>query len=263
MLNREIAARARHQLEDTLQRYLAQLQLVEQSAIELHKLRTECNAYIFGVVQPYINTLADVPVSLCQPFERYQVEQDYFESVAREVEAQFRNHGNDFSFGGLEGLMGLSTSTGPLFKSHPLALLVGMGALTPELGLPLLAGQAASMLLGPLLWALPPLLALGLWGVREMNARAAQKANDHSLILEKGMVTLLVSRQEIMSLYALTEAQVTGMKALFDAVRDTLPPSYADFSKEQFESLAALLNHVQTLSCLLNKKAMGEEGRHA
>jgi hypothetical protein len=53
------------------------------------------------------------------------------------------------------------------------------------------------------------------------------------------------------------------MRRLFELLTEDAPHSYDEFTLEKKTMLAALINHVQSLSVLLNKTVQGNGGEKA
>ncbi|WP_430494738.1 hypothetical protein, partial [Burkholderia sp. BCCCDS18] len=90
------------------------------------------------------------------------------------------------------------------------------------------------------------------------NAKVAEEAHQRRIPIEKGIASLRMAAGEIDGLKTLTLTHSAGMKSLLAALKQTAPTDYCQFSAESKDALGALINHVRTLSALLNKTILAK-----
>jgi hypothetical protein len=117
------------------------------------------------------------------------------------------------------------------------------------------AGGALLALAGPVGWGLAGLAAAGgATYVSRANAKTAEEADAKRLPIEAEIRSLKHAGVEITKLLELTREHANGMQSLLKALKRNSPNSYRKFTDKQKEQIGALVNHVQVLSELLNKK---------
>lgn len=117
------------------------------------------------------------------------------------------------------------------------------------------AGQTLLALAGPVGWAIG---GISLLGTGVFSARKNKKIGEEAMAKRKEIMTLDKSLKaalvEIKELLGLTKTHVNGTKELLDQLKAIPTQDYSKFSAEQKQKLGALVNHINSLSALLNKK---------
>ena len=86
------------------------------------------------------------------------------------------------------------------------------------------------------------------------NKQIAQKANQERAKIETHSSTLKIALIELEKLINLTLTHNKGIKSILKQLKKNAPKNYTDFSSYEKQLLASLINHIQSLSKLLNKK---------
>lgn len=279
MLNREAVATARQQLEAAAKNYDARQAEVQGLATTLYDLRRESSELLIGDVEAYVNSLAATPKEFDRAFDEYKVEYHTFKGVVEKVDRQMHDATVAGSAGAGVGAaagaatalmaptaaMAIATTFGTASTGTAIASLSGAAATNAALawlgggalavgGGGMSSGGALLALAGPIGWGLAGVAVAGgglfMW---HKNGQIAEEAHDRRLAIEKGIASLKIAAGEIEALHHLTLLQVIGMKALFSRLKQSAPTDYTQFSTQDKEAIGALINHVRTLSTLLNK----------
>jgi hypothetical protein len=117
------------------------------------------------------------------------------------------------------------------------------------------AGEALLVLAGPVGWAIGglALLGTGMWASNK-NARIAEDATQQGEKIEGKTKALKAAQREIKGLMEATRTHAAGIGEQLAWLVGSTPADYRLFSEEQRHHLGALINNVQSLSALLNKK---------
>jgi len=100
--------------------------------------------------------------------------------------------------------------------------------------------------------------AIGLIGgglfASSKNKDLAEKANNQRKEIETTVKTLEASTVEINGLIKLTNEHSRGVKLMLLTLSKSAPSNYLSFSQSHKQMLSALINHIESLSMLINKK---------
>ena len=119
----------------------------------------------------------------------------------------------------------------------------------------MVAGEAFLALAGPVGWAIggTALVTAGLFA-RSRNRSIARDAATETKKIQTHIAAHKAAKVEVNRLTSLTERHVDGVTVLLAQLKERAPGNYLEFSVVQKEWLGALINHVHSLSELLNKK---------
>ncbi|WP_430226928.1 hypothetical protein [Paraburkholderia tropica] len=279
MLNREAASTARKQLEAAASEYDKHQSEVQALATALYNLRRESSELLIGAVETYVNSLASTPREFSRAFAEFNVEYRTFEGVVAEVDRQM--HDINVTGGTATGVgvaagastallapsaaMAIATTFGTASTGTAIASLSGAAATNAALawlgggalaagGGGMSAGGALLALAGPVGWTLAGAAVVGgglfVW---HSNGKVAEEAHAKRIPIEKGIASLKMAASEIGALKHLTLTHSIGMKSLLGKLKQSAPTDYNQFSAQNKEALGALINHVRSLSALLNK----------
>lgn len=280
MFNFKEKSKALAQLETAQSNYEAAAKDVNAGSEKLFNLRKSSSEELIPSVEAYINTLANTPKEYDKTFVEFKAEYEVFQCILFELEAMAREAtikaGGASALGIAAGVStaafaptaamaiattfgtastgtAISTLSGAVATKTALAWLGG-GALSAGGG-GVAAGQALLALSGPIGWAIGgvTLLGGGLYA-RSKNIKVASEALDASKKLITQTAELNANYKEITRLISLTQDHAEGMKLLLRRCEMAAPHDYADFESSHKEWLGALVNHVHSLSQLLNKK---------
>lgn len=250
------------------------------NAEELFKLRQSTSLELIPEVEAYVNSLANTPKDFDKSFAEYKAEFTAFKSILHELElaakqAQIKAGGGAAvgvaagigtvafaptaamavatTFGTASTGTAISTLSGAAASKAALAWLGG-GALAKG-GAGMAGGKALLALAGPVGWAVggTAVVGAGLFA-RSKNGKIANQATVARKELE---VHIRTARSAILEIYRLleqTDKHTKGMREILTKLKQDAPVDYNQFNLEMRQSIAALINHVHSLSELLNKK---------
>ncbi len=119
----------------------------------------------------------------------------------------------------------------------------------------MVAGEALLALAGPIGWAMGgAALVGGTLFARSKNKASAEEANQKRRNIETETKKYKAAYEEITRLYSLTSEHVDGMKKLLAQLKAYAYSDYTQFESGHKNQLGALINHVRSLTELLNKK---------
>lgn len=279
MLNMDAAATAKRQLEKAIDEYDSHQTQTKNLAERLYTLRKKSSDELIGPIESFVNALASVPRKFSRTFAEYHIELRTFNGVIAAVDTRLKDikvngtagTGAGVAAGAATALlaptaaMAVATTFGTASTGAAIASLSGAAATNAALawlgggalaagGSGMAGGGALLALAGPVGWGLAGLAAVGgVTYVARANNKIAKEAAEKLKPIEAGICTLKVSMQEISRLLDLTQEHTQGMRKIFKSLSKSTPHSYSDFDENQKEMLASLVNHVQSLSALLNK----------
>lgn len=279
MLNRDAAAAARNKLQEAVSQHKSHLESATRLSTELYELRRKTSHSLVADVEAYVNSLANTPKEFSRTFSEYHVERKTFDGVVHKVDSELQDvtvkgtagAGAGVAAGAATALMGptaamaVATTFGTASTGTAIASLSGAAATNAALawlgggalvagGGGMTAGSALLALAGPVGWGLAGLAAAG--GAAYMarsNAKIAEEANAKRLPVEAEIRSLKVVIISVTSLRDRTQAHVEGMRQLLKTLQARAVKNYVEMPSEDKQQLAALLNHVQSLSKLLNQ----------
>lgn len=280
MFNRCLKNEAIDRLEATNNRYNAIASSVRDKSVSLYNLRSMSSNEVIAAVESYINKLANSPKEFDKSFSTYKAEfklfTDLLDELKIEADKAKRNLGSATGAGVAAGVgvaafaptaaMAIATTFGTASTGTAIASLSGAAATNAALawlgggalaagGGGITAGNALLALAGPIGWAIggSTLVIAGFWA-NSKNKEIAQKANAQRKEIEVSISTLNAAEYEIKSLISQTQQHNNGVKELLAHLKAHASNNYMEFTTAQKEKLAALINHIQSLSKLLNKK---------
>lgn len=282
MLNGDLKKEALSKLNNSVDTYKDWVKKVQAVSADLFVLRKKSSEEIIGSVEAYINTLANTPKEFDRSFAEYKAEFRVFERMLNELKVKSDNV--DFEFGTtatagvLAGVgtaafaptaaMAIASTFGTASTGTMISLLSGAAATNASLawlgggalavgGGGMAAGEALLALAGPIGWAIGGAAIIG-GGLlaRSKNEKIANEANDKRKEVEILSKELKAANHEVNSLITLTKNHVLGVQAILSALSNKAPKNYNDFSPNDKNNLAALKNHIESLSKLLNKKVV-------
>jgi hypothetical protein len=280
MLNKELATTARNKLNRAVDEHAAQIKYVTTLSTDLYERRRESSHELIPKVEAYVNSLTAKPKEFSRAFAAFDVERRTFDGLVEEVDSMLHDAvvtstsgaGVGVAAGAATALMAptaamaLATTFGTASTGTAIASLSGAAATNAALawlgggvvaagGGGMAGGSALLALAGPIGWGLAGLAAVG--GVTysaRANAKVAEEADAKRLPIEADIRALKQVALEIMKLLDLTKTQTDGMQALMKSLKRGAPDDYRKFTADQKSKAGALVNHVETLTQLLNMK---------
>ncbi|OZY86047.1 hypothetical protein CBP51_03175 [Cellvibrio mixtus] len=280
MFKSDVKKEALKALEKAQADYTDLCERAQEKAEELFKLRQSTSLELIPEVEEYVNCLANTPKDFDKSFAEYNAEFTAFNSILHELEhaskeAQIKASGAAAvgvaagvgtaafaptaamavatTFGTASTGTAISTLSGAAASKAALAWLGG-GALTSG-GAGMAGGQALLALAGPVGWAIggTAIVGAGLFA-RSKNGKVADQATAARKELEVHARTTQSTILEICRLLEQTRKHAKGMRKILATLKLGAPEDYNQFDLEMRQSIAALINHVNSLSMLLNKK---------
>lgn len=280
MLNGDLKKDALNQLQHAQSTYAKGVELVTRDSEKLFVLRQESSQNVIGSVEEYINRLANSPKEFDRSFATYKAEFKVFTNMVRQLEIEAAaidfKAGTSAASGVAAGVgvavmaptaaMAVATTFGVASTGTAISALSGAAATNAALawlgggalaagGGGMASGSAFLALAGPVGWAIGGTALVGsALFARSKNRKIAEEANAKRKVIEVHNASLKAAGHEITRLIDATKQHVNGVNGLLYQLTQTAPKDYRMFSGQQKEWLGALINHIQSLSMLLNKK---------
>ena len=280
MLNGDLKKFALQELENAHHSYQKAMAAVCESSEKLYTLRQTSSEVVIGAVEKYINTLANTPKEFDRTFAEFHAEYRTFTRIIYEIKREAENvnikAGGSAAAGVATGAgvaafaptaaMAIATTFGTASTGTAISALSGAAATNAALawlgggalaagGGGMVAGEAVLALAGPIGWAIGGTALIGgALFARSKNKAIAEEANKKRRDIEVYTREFETAHREIARLYSLTTEQVKGMNNLLGLLKSGAPSDYKSFSATDKDRLSALINHIRSLSALLNKK---------
>lgn len=280
MLNGDLKKEALNQLQHAHSNYVENVKIVTADSENLFVLRQKSSEEVIGSVEEYINRLANSPKEFDRSFATYKAEFRVFTNIIQqlEIEADAINFkaGTSAASGIATGIgvaamaptaaMAVATTFGVASTGTAISALSGAAATNAALawlgggalaagGSGIAGGSAFLALAGPVGWAIGGTALVGsALFARSKNRKIAEEANAKRKTIEIHNAKLKAAEHEITRLIDTTKQHINGVNALLYRLNQTAPQDYRHFSSEHKEWLGTLINHIQSLSALLNKK---------
>jgi hypothetical protein len=280
MLNSAMKKEAITALKATQEKHVAEANVVGEASARLFDLRQASSEQIITKVEEYVNTLANTPKTFDKTFAEYRAEFATFDEIIAQIEEEARKVNSRAGTGAAAGVatgvgvaalapsaaMAIATTFGTAGTGTAISALSGAAATNAALawvgggalaagGGGMAAGEAFLALAGPVGWAIAgtALVAAGLFA-RSRNRAIAGDAAVETKKIHTHIAALTAAKVEINRLLRLTERHVDGLTVLLGQLIERAPKDYLEFSNVQKEWLGSLINHIHSLSELLNKK---------
>jgi hypothetical protein len=285
MLNGDLAEKARKDLEQAIQAHTDVAERATEVSLELYELRKKTSHKLIPAVEQFVSSLAATPKEFDKAFEEFRIQVAAFDSLVEEVTDALHDvavkggvsagagvaAGAATAFAAPTAAMAIATTFGTASTGTAISALSGAAASNAALawlGGGALAAGGGGMSGGTALLALAGPVGLGLAAVcaaggaiyvRSKNTSIAEEANGRRAEVEARRLETEVARIEVGKILDLTKQQVSGIRQLFDQVKDNSPTSYKLFDSGRKHQLGALINHVRILGQLLNRKITSGE----
>lgn len=280
MLNNSFKKEAISRLESAHKRYEDRAEQVGKQSIQLMDLRKESSEKLIKEVESYINSLANSPKELDKSFTEYKASFSSFNAIINRINKAAFNADIQTGSGvgasvaagvGVAALaptaaMAVATTFGVASTGTAISALSGAAATNAALawlgggalvagGSGMAGGSAFLALAGPVGWAVGGILlaGTGVFSYRK-NKRIGEEAIAKRKEIEIFDLALKAALKETKSLINLTNAHVQGVRELLNSLLNSNTRDYKNFSHQQKEEVGSLVNHINSLSALLNKK---------
>jgi hypothetical protein len=273
MLNGDLKKKALAKLEATDKEYQTVATDVTKGAADLYEKRKATAEQVIQACEEYVNTLANSPKEFDKSVSEFKVEFDKFTKVVQQIKADAdkaaKVSGSVAGAGTAAGVgvaafaptaaMALATTFGTASTGTAISALSGAAATNAALawlgGGGMAAGNALLALAGPVGWAIGGIaLTSGALMLRGKNEEIAKKANQEAARIKARTATLKAAKEEIAKLLSLTQQHADGVNTRLNFLKIDAPNNYQHFNNEQKMELATVINNIQALSKLLNKK---------
>jgi len=280
MFNIDLKNEAIADLENKISIYDENVTEIQHAAVLLHSLRKDDGSKVIEGVENYINLLANSPKDFEKSFSFYKAEFTIFNGLiqefdALEVDTNFKAGGSAIAgtaagagtaalmpsaamaiattFGTASTGTAISTLSGAAATNAALAW-IGGGALSAG-GAGMAGGSAFLALAGPIGIGIgaATLVGSGLY-YSSKNKKIAEEANEKIKEIELANRTLDASKLELSELIKLTKQHSINVLNLLSDLRQEAPENYDQFTSDNKQKLGALINHINSLSKLINKK---------
>lgn len=268
------------QLEHSIEVYNWAYSLVTEKAEKLFNIRLNSGEKVIKPVEEYINQLANSPKEFNKSFSNYKIEFEIFndlveafnaESIDTTVKAGGTAVAGVVAGAGTAALMpsvalGIATTFGTASTGTAISSLSGAAATKATLawlGGGALAKGGAGIVGGKALLALAGPIGIGIGAVSVIgggllasskNKKSAMKINEKDKEIQTQTKVLYASEKEVDSLIDLTNTHQEGILRLLNELKVSGGKNYSKFSVSEKEKVGALINHMASLSSLLNKK---------
>jgi len=249
-------------------------------AESLFKLRRSTSLELIPEVEAYVNSLANTPKDFDKSFAEYKAEFTAFNSILHELKLAAKKvqvkAGGGAAIGAAVGVgtaayaptaaMAVATTFGTASTGTAISTLSGAAATKAALawlgggvlaqgGAGIAGGNALLALAGPVGWAISgsAFVGAGLFA-RSKNGKIADQATTSRKELEVHTRTIRAANLEVDRILEQTDKHTKGMREMLAKLKKDAPADYNQFNLEMRQSIAALINHVHSLSKLLNKK---------
>jgi hypothetical protein len=284
MLNGDLKKKALAKLEATDKEYQTVATDVTKRAAELYEKRKATAEQVIQACEEYVNTLANSPKEFDKSVSEFKVEfakfTELIEKINTEADEAVKVSASVAGAGTAAGVgvaafaptaaMAIATTFGTASTGTAISALSGAAATNAALawlgGGAIAAGGAAAgggmaagnfllAMAGPVGWAIGGIaVTSGALMLRGKNEEIAKKANQEAARIKAKTATLKAAKEEIAKLLTLTQQHADGVNTRLNFLKIDAPNNYQDFSNQQKLELATLINNIQALSKLLNKK---------
>jgi hypothetical protein len=282
MLNGDLKDNALARLKRSESDYNNKADELQKSAISLTSLRFSISSKIISDVELFINSLANSPKTLDKSYSKYQSDFSTFRSVFKELETEDVDTSIQAAKGSASGVavgagvaafaptaaMAVASTFGVASTGTAISALGGAAATNAALawlgggalaagGGGMAGGGALLALAGPIGWGIGVAsLAGGLFWKRSKNEKIANEANSVHKKLQKGIAEFKTGLSNVRHLTSLTKTHSSGVERILLDLTNNAPSNYKEYESTHKDQLASLVNHIQSLSVILNKKAI-------
>ncbi|HII3142856.1 TPA: hypothetical protein ACY3HI_001171 [Citrobacter braakii] len=266
-------------LERTHERYEEQAESTQNAITQLYGLREKCSKVLISRVETYINKMKNTPVEFDKSYSEFKSEIKVFDNIVEKLEKEYRESyvGKGTAAAGVAAGAGVAafaptaalavaTTFGTASTGTAIASLSGAAATNAALawlgggalaagGGGMSAGSALLALAGPVGWGIGALgIAGGTLLARRKNGKIIEEAQYEERKIRTKLSELNVMKVSVDEIIELTEKHYVGTDYIINTLTKTAPHDYHDFNLQQKELLGAMINHINSLSKLINKK---------
>ena len=260
-------------------RYESQAKDTQNAITGLFELRQKCSKDLIARGEHFINRLANSPKEFDKSWSELKAEIAEFDDVVEKLEEEYRaSHvGKGTAAAGVAvgagvaafaptAALAIATTFGTASTGTAIATLSGAAATNAALawlgggalgagGGGMSAGSALLALAGPVGWGIGAVgIASGTLLARRKNGKIIEQAQEEEREVRSQITKLRVVERSTEELKNLTSEHYHGTESIVDTLEKTAPRDFSEFNAGQREQLGALINHINALSKLINKK---------
>ncbi|MDE9679731.1 MULTISPECIES: hypothetical protein [Citrobacter] len=266
-------------LKSATNRYEVQAKDTQDEITALFLLRQKCSKDLIARGENFVNRLANTPKEFDKSWSELKAEIAEFDNVVEKLEEEYRaSHiGKGTAAAGVAvgagvaafaptAALAVATTFGTASTGTAIATLSGAAATNAALawlgggalaagGGGMSAGSALLALAGPIGWGIGAVgIAGGTLLARRKNGKIIDEAQQEERQVRAKTSELRVMERGAQELKMLTSEHYHGTKNIIDVLEKTAPQDYCQFNTHQKDQLGALINHINALSKLINKK---------
>lgn len=267
-------------LEQTIKTHEKLRHDVEHSSSELFAQRQRAVSDVIDPVEDYVNLLANSPKEFARTVGQFRIEVNRFEGTVKAIQADAARSTKIGSSTGAAGAiagvgvaalgpsaaMAVATTFGTASTGAAISTLSGAAATNAALawlgggaiasgGGGMAAGTSLLALAGPVGWGIGGMALVGSgWYLSSRNKKHARQAAERRIEVEAEVRSLRTAGREIEGFQSRTKTHVEGCLAELNWLQNNAGRDYVHFGEAQKHRLAALINHIRSLSELLNKE---------
>ncbi|WP_368544565.1 hypothetical protein [Enterobacter soli] len=266
-------------LSQATTRYEQQAKDTQNVITELFVLRQKCSTDLITRGEHFINRLANTPKEFDKSWSELKAEIAEFDDVVEKLEEEYRaSHvGKGTAAAGVAvgagvaafaptAALAVATTFGTASTGTAIATLSGAAATNAALawlgggalaagGGGMSAGSALLALAGPVGWGIGAVgIAGGTLLARRKNGKIIEQAQAEEREVRSQTSKLHIVQRSADELKSLTSEHYHGTESIVDVLEKTAPRDFTQFNAGQREQLGALINHINALSKLINKK---------
>lgn len=259
--------------------YEIQAKNTQEKITGLYMSRQKCGRVLIPRGESFVNSLANTPKEFDKSWSELKAEIAEFDNIVFKLEEEYRaSHvGKGTAAAGAAvgagvaafaptAALAVATTFGTASTGTAIASLSGAAATNAALawlgggalaagGGGMSAGSALLALAGPIGWGIGAAgIAGGALLARRKNGRIIDEAQREERQVRAKTSELRIIERGAQELKTLTFQHYIGTESLIEALEKTAPHDYKQFNDIQKEQLGALINHMNALSKLINKK---------
>lgn len=266
-------------LKSATNRYEVQAKDTQDEITALFLLRQKCSKDLIVRGENFVNRLANTPKEFDKSWSELKAEIAEFDNVVEKLEEEYRaSHiGKGTAAAGVAvgagvaafaptAALAVATTFGTASTGTAIATLSGAAATNAALawlgggalaagGGGMSAGSALLTLAGPIGWGIGAVgIAGGTLLARRKNGKIIDEAQQEERQVRAKTSELRVMERGAQELKMLTSEHYHGTESIIDVLEKAAPQDYCQFNNHQKDQLGALINHINALSKLINKK---------
>ncbi|MFT4291085.1 hypothetical protein [Enterobacter sp.] len=260
-------------------RYESQATDTQTAITDLFLLRQKCSKDLIARGEHFINRMANTPKEFDKSWSELKAEIAEFDDVVEKLEEEYRaSHvGKSTAAAGVAvgagvaafaptAALAIATTFGTASTGTAIATLSGAAATNAALawlgggalaagGGGMSAGSALLALAGPVGWGIGAVgIAGGTLLARRKNGKIIDQAQTEEREVRSQTSKLRIVERSAEELKTLTSEHYQGTEGIVDVLEKTAPRDFSQFNANQRDQLSALINHINALSKLINKK---------